>query len=176
MLNFFRFLIKILPHLGRLVFDEEQTSTQNLSPSRRTSAGVRKKYKVKGVESTCGEVMLLTKPLLYEGPMSLWLPQLLASIQVTLQEQLHTALGNEPRPAQVEQNLRSAGASRVRISRPSSAVSQRSGGSQENPKINVTPPQTDSESGRGPLSPSFDRVRLLILGFESTRNCLNPKR
>ena len=141
------------------MFDEEQTSTQNLSPSRHASAGVKKKYRVKGVESTCGEVMLLSKPLLYEGPMSLWLPQLLASIQTTLQEQLHVALGNEPRPAQVEQSLRSAGASRVRISRPSSAVSQRSGGSQQDrPKISVTPPQTDTDSGRDPLSPAFDRV------------------
>ena len=146
--------------MGRLVFDEEQSSNQNLAPSRHASAGVKKKYKVRGVESTCGEVMSLCRPLIYEGPMSLWLPQLLASIQATLQEQLHVALGNEPRPANVEQSLRSAGASKVRISRPSSAVSQRSGASQEHPKISVTPPQTDTDSAREPLSRT-DKVRFV---------------
>ena len=139
------------------MFEEEQTTNQNL-PARHASAGVKKKYKVRGVESRCGEVMFLSKPLIYEGPMSLWLPELLAAIQATIQEQLHVALGNEPRPAQIEQSLRSAGASRVRISRPSSAISQRSGGSQEHPKINVSPPQTDNDSGKGDPGGSLDKV------------------
>lgn len=153
----FRFLIKILPHLGRLVFDEEQPQIQGDPPPRHASAAIKKKYKVKGIESTAGEVMILSKPLIYEGPMSIWLPQLLASIKTTIQEQLHVALGNEPRPAQIEQTLRSTGASKVRISRPSSAVSHKSGSSQE--KMNPTPPQTDVDSSRDGLPHSVhDKV------------------
>ncbi|CAK8694749.1 unnamed protein product [Clavelina lepadiformis] len=153
-----KYLCKIFPHLGQLVFEEEQVVSQNLSPSRHASAGGKKKFRVTAVMSTSGEALNLQKSLIYEGPMSLWLPQLLASIQVTLQEQLHVALGNSSRPAQIEQTLRSAGASKILISRPSSAVSQRSGGSHDIPKVNVTPPQTDVESGRSePLAAVMEK-------------------
>lgn len=68
------------------------------------------------------------------------------------QEHLHVSLGNDPRPAQIQQTLRSVGASRVRISRPSSAISQRSGGSDPAHKVALSPavaPPTASESDSG---------------------------
>nr|XP_018669149.1 uncharacterized protein LOC104266158 [Ciona intestinalis] len=148
-----KYLCKILPHLGKLVFEEVTKPTNLTPPPRHTSASPKKKYKVTGVSSSAGEVMTFHRPLVYEGPMSLWLPQLLMSIQATLQENLHIALGNEARPAQIVQTLRSAGASRVRISRPSSAVSQRSG-SDNIPRVAVTAAHQTSDteslaSGKG---------------------------
>nr|CAB3238693.1 dynein heavy chain 8, axonemal-like [Phallusia mammillata] len=146
-----KYLCKVLPHLGRLVFTEQPLVVNKPSPGR-ASAGGRKRYKVTGVSSTAGEVMTFHRPLIYEGPMSLWLPQLLMAIQATLQEHLHVSLGNDPRPAQIQQTLRSVGASRVRISRPSSAISQRSGGSDPVQKVAMSPtlqPQVASESDSG---------------------------
>ena len=92
-----------------------------------------------------------------------------------VQEHLHMALGNEWRPAQIEQSLRSVGASRVRISRPSSAVSQRSGGSDPSrkpaagaaPAAPVPNATSGSESGKEDLS-NFEppgKVRFILFVF-----------
>jgi len=78
-----RYLCKVLPHLGRLVFCEEPSTTN--PKTGRLSAGGRKRYRVSGIASVTGEVMTFYKALVYEGPMSLWLPQLLMAIQATLQ-------------------------------------------------------------------------------------------
>nr|XP_039248070.1 LOW QUALITY PROTEIN: dynein beta chain, ciliary-like [Styela clava] len=131
-----KFLCKVLPNLKNLIFEEREvpaTAVSNKlkppSPSVPKPPGGNKKFLVNGVNSIAGEQTMLSKPLPYEGPMSQWLPRLIEGLKFTIQEQLHVALGFEPRPAQIERELRSAGASKVRVSRPSSAASQRSGGS-----------------------------------------------
>ena len=81
-----------------------------------------------------------------------------------LQEHIHVALGNEARPAQVEQVLRSAGASRIRISRPSSAMSQQRSSGNQSPMVTngvKTPLFGGSDgdmSGCGPVGAPTDQV------------------
>ena len=74
-------------------------------------------------------------------------------------------MGNEARPAQVEQVLRSAGASRIRISRPSSAMSQQRSSGNQSPAVNSGGVKTPSfggsdgdMSGCGPVGAPTDQV------------------
>lgn len=49
------------------------------------AAAPKKYFLVKGVSSTAGENLILSKVLPYEGPMSQWLPRLIEGIKITLQ-------------------------------------------------------------------------------------------
>merc|ERR1719354_1328149 len=110
---------KVFLHMGELLYEKVDGDVSNPDVTSQ-------KYKVTGVRSFCGEITEIESVEYESGAISLWLSKLQTCISNNIQEKLHMALGYERRSAQIEQTVKSAGASRIRISRPSSAVKRES--------------------------------------------------
>ncbi|KAM4795913.1 dynein axonemal heavy chain 9-like [Rhinophrynus dorsalis] len=97
------FVVKIFQHVHSLIYDISESNSETGC------------HNILGVRSFLKEELYLTQPLECRGPVESWLPQLVSSIQSSLQHHLQTALQPTKFVLQRRKEIHSAGARRVVI-------------------------------------------------------------